>query len=430
MALTFTGGIDLQKNTKADEKRIKKYSQPAYTVADFSQDRDVVFLPCVAEGERVARYQMTAELLFRGDSVPFYSGVSGVVRQILTDKDGQPNGMVIDTDGEDRRAELHGCGVSLADLSPETLTELIKEAGIYCRGAKRFAYKKIKDANGQTMRFFLNCTESEPGVSSRKAILWEDTEAVILGAKLLMRALDIRRCEIVIEKNSGEIIDKIKKLTRGDPLFDIRLVKPKYPQDEELSVIAAVSGYKLADASKPEASHCAVFDAEVASAVYRAVVYGVPQCERVVTIDTENVLCPIGTPISDLVTFAGITFESARHIIAGGIMRGRGCKSSDEPINAGTDGVTIIYHGDGRRIPEMKECTRCGKCVAVCPSRIMPYYVAELSRRKKYKLCAEYGAAACTECGCCDYVCPAYIPVKRLIRTAKQKLPEDDIEQE
>ena len=430
MALTFTGGIDLPGSKRADDKRIQKYEKPSYTVADFSQDRDVSFVPCVARGEPVARYQKTGELIYKGDSVPFYSGVSGVVREILKTQDGVPYGMVTDTDGEDRRVQLHGYTSTLAELTPEVLTEIIKQAGITCRGEKKFAYKKIKDANNNTARFLLNCCESEPGVSSRKALLREDTEAVLDGAKLLMRALDIRRCEIVIEKNCGELTDKLKKLTRRDPLFDIRRVKPKYPQDEEFSVICAVSGIRLSDASKPERSGCTVFDAEVASAVYRAVAFGIPQCERVVTVDTENVLCPIGTPISDLVTFAGITFDSARHIIAGGIMRGRSLKSSDEPVGPETDAVTIVYHGDGRRIPEMTECTRCGKCVNVCPSRIMPYYIAELSRKKKYALCAQYGAAACTECGCCDYVCPSYIPVKKLIRNAKQRIPEDVSEQD
>ncbi len=425
MALTFTGGIDLPKFAFSELKRIKKYDDPPYTVTDFSQERDMEFIPSVSEGDAVARYMQTGELVYKGDAVPVYSGVSGVVREYLRDRNGAVCGMVTDTDGAGRQTELHGYSGTLEELTPEILTDLIKRAGITCRGAKRFAYKKIIDANNNTERFFLNCCESEPGVSSRKALLYEDTEAVLNGAKLLMRALDVRRCEIVIEKNSGEILQKLKSLTRRDPLFDVRRVKPKYPQDEEFSVICAVSGVRLSDAAKPERSKCTVFDAETASAVFRAVAFGIPQCERVVTVDTENVLCPIGTPISDLVTFAGITFDSARHIIAGGIMRGRALKSSDEPVSSETDAVTVVYHGDGRRIPEMTECTRCGKCVSVCPSRIMPYYLAELSRKKKYSLCKQYGAAACTECGCCDYVCPSYIPVKKLISAAKQKLPED-----
>ena len=428
MALTFSGGIDLQKSGKAPAGKIKYFDEPPYIIADFSQDKDVSFEPCVSVGEAVAKYQTIGEQIYKCESVPVYSGVSGVIGDILRRQDGSAYAVVIGLDGMGRRKELKPYGGSLENLIPDLAIELIRRAGITCRGAHKFAYRKIRAANGETLRFFLNCCESEPGVASRKALLNEDTEAVMMGAKILMRALDVRKCEIVIEKGSGELLSRLRSRTWRDPLFDVRKVKPKYPQDEELSVINAVNGVRLSDASKPEKSHCAVFDAEVAAAVYRAVAFGIPQCERVVTVDAENVLCPIGTPVSELLNFAGVSVDHARHVILGGIMRGRECRTDDEPIKPDTEAITVVYHGDGRHIPEMTECTRCAKCVSVCPSGIMPYYIAEMSRKKKYTVCAEYGAAACTECGCCDYVCPAYIPVKKLIRLAKQRIPEEKTE--
>ena len=424
MALTFSGGIDLQKSGKAPAGKIKYFDEPPYIIADFSQERGVSFEPFVAEGEPVAKYQVIGEQKYKGDSAPVYSGVSGVVGDILRREDGSAYAVVIGLDGRGRQEELKPYGGTLENLIPDLAIELIRRAGITCRGAHKFAYRKIRAANGETLRFFLNCCESEPGVTSRKALLNEDMDAVLNGAKILMRALDTRKCEIVIEKTSGELLDRLKSYAWRNPLFDVRKVKPKYPQDEELSVINAVNGVRLSDASKPERSRCAVFDAEVAAAVYRAVAYGVPQCERIVTVDTENVLCPIGTPASELLNFAGVSTNHARHVILGGIMRGRACRDEDEPIRADTDAITVVYHGDGRHIPEMTECTRCARCVTVCPSGIMPYYIADMARKKKYSVCSEYGAAACTECGCCDYVCPAYIPVKKLIRQAKQKIAE------
>lgn len=422
MALSFSGGIDLQKNCKAPAGKIKYFNEPAYVVSDFSGERGVTFVPYFSEGESVAKYEEIGEQIYKGESVPVYSAVSGVIGDILRREDGTPYAVVIGLDGMERQMELKPYGGTLENLIPDLAIELIKRAGITCRGAHKFAYRKIRAANGETLRFFLNCCESEPGVTSRKALLNEDTDAVLAGAKILMRALDVRKCELVIENTSGELLNRLRSLTRRDPLFDVRKVRPKFPQDEELSVINAVNGVRLADASKPERSHCAVFDAEVAAAVYRAVAFGIPQCERVVTVESENYLCPIGTPASELLNCAGISTENARHVILGGIMRGKACRDEDEPVRADTEAITVVYHGDGRHIPEMTECTRCARCVSACPSGIMPYYIAEMSRKKKYSACAEYGAAACTECGCCDYVCPAYIPVKKLIRAAKLKI--------
>ena len=108
MALTFTGGIDLPKFAFSELKRIKKYDDPPYTVTDFSQERDMEFIPSVSEGDAVARYMQTGELVYKGDAVPVYSGVSGVVREYLRDRNGAVCGMVTDTDGAGRQTELHG----------------------------------------------------------------------------------------------------------------------------------------------------------------------------------------------------------------------------------------------------------------------------------------------------------------------------------
>ena len=179
MALTFSGGIDLQKSGKAPAGKIKYFDEPPYIIADFSQERGVSFEPFVAEGEPVAKYQVIGEQKYKGDSAPVYSGVSGVVGDILRREDGSAYAVVIGLDGRGRQEELKPYGGTLENLIPDLAIELIRRAGITCRGAHKFAYRKIRAANGETLRFFLNCCESEPGVTSRKALLNEDMDAVL-----------------------------------------------------------------------------------------------------------------------------------------------------------------------------------------------------------------------------------------------------------
>ncbi len=425
MAFTFTGGLDLLKGGRRPVGRIKTLLNPDYTVIHLSKNRGSSFEPCVNEGDPVAVYQRVGTEICPEGEIPVYSGVSGRLREILKNDKGLFYGAVIDTDGEERTAPVTGYDGALSELTPERIIGILKEKAVPCRGPLRFAFNKIGVLQKKSERFLLNMCESEPGVASRKALCLTDPDAVLNGAKILMRAVDIRKCEIVIEKNDKELLKVITDKIKRDRLFSIVKVKDKYPQDEEAYVTASVCGVIPADLRRPDRSKVAVFDAETAEAAFRAVAYGIPYCRRIVTVDTENVLCPIGTPISELLFSCGVSMEDCRCIIAGGPMRGVACRSADEPVDAATDAVTVIYHGDGRHIPEMTECTSCGKCVSVCPSRIMPFYTAELSRKRKYAKCAEYGAAACTECGCCDYVCPAYVPIKKLIRTAKQRLPGD-----
>ena len=424
MAFTFSGGLDLQKPSKAFNGIITAYLTPKQTVIDFSGDKTAGFYPLVSPGETVLAYQQVGERMFGEDKIPVYGGVCGSVTEIIQNSDGQPTGVRITADGERKIADVSGYEGPLSGLSPEKIVEIVKNAAVPCRGSHVFAYKKLLANTGKAKRFILNFCESEPGVSSRKALSAEDLDGVLNGAKLLMKALDIRRCVIGIERESRDLLAEIAEKVKNNTLFEIKKVKQKYPQDEETALIYALNGTLLSDADAPEGSGCAVFDAETAAAVYRAVAFGVPYCERVVTVEGKNVLCPIGTPVAELLEFCGVSREKAVKLISGGPLRGKSFRKADDPVTAQTDAITVIYENDGVPIPEMAVCSRCGRCVSVCPARIIPYRAAELAKQKKYSKSAEYGTAACCECGCCDYVCPAYIPIKKLIRTAKRRLSE------
>ena len=421
MALTFTGGLDIQKSNRTSLNSIIALPAPDIIIIDFSGDKNTVFTPLLSPGDHVCKYQQVGEQTAGEDVVPVYSGVSGSVKSVITSADGQPTGIIIASDGLQDKAELEGYEGTLSRLLPEKIIELVQKCAVPCRGSHGFAYKRLRAATGRIKRLILNCCESEPGQTSRKAFILEDADEVLDGTKLIMRALDIRNCEIAVERENGEIMSLLAVKTRNNRLFTLRKMKQKFPQDEEVALIFALNGTQLSDAEAPEKSGCVVFDAETAAAVYRAVVYGMPYCERVVTVDANNLLCPIGTPVAELLEFCNIRTERAVKIISGGPLRGRMFKRLDEPIGADTAAVTVIYEKDGRPIPEMTQCNRCGKCVSVCPSRIIPYRIAELSKQKKYSKCADFGVDACCECGCCDYVCPAYIPIKKLIHAAKRR---------
>ena len=421
MAFTFTGGLDLQRSKKASLNRITALPTPKYIFLGSCGDKNASFTPLLQAGDPVSVYQCVGEQTSGGETVPVYSGISGTVKTIVSGADGRPASIVIESDEEQHKAELKGYEGALSDLTPEIITETVKKAAIPCRGSYGYVYKRLQAASGKIKRFILNCCESEPGQTSRTAVINEDIDTVLNGTKLLMRALDIRNCEIAAERENWQMLDLLYGKIKKNPLFTLRRTKQKYPQDEEVALIYAINGSHTFDAEAPERTGCVVFDAETAAAVYRAVVYGVPYCERVVTVETDNLLCPIGTPLSELLEFCDVRTGAALKIIAGGPLRGKTVKKLDEPVSPETASITVIYEGDGTPIPEMTQCNRCGRCVSVCPSRIIPYRIAELSKQKKYSKCAEYGISACCECGCCDYVCPAYIPIKKLIRTAKHK---------
>jgi electron transport complex protein RnfC len=56
---------------------------------------------------------------------------------------------------------------------------------------------------------------------------------------------------------------------------------------------------------------------------------------------------------------------------------------------------------------EPTPCINCSRCLQVCPARLMPNKLADLSAMHKEEEFVKYYGMECVECGCCSYACPA-----------------------
>ena len=56
---------------------------------------------------------------------------------------------------------------------------------------------------------------------------------------------------------------------------------------------------------------------------------------------------------------------------------------------------------------EPSNCIRCGRCVDVCPGRVVPSLLASLAEHGDTDGFLAHNGMECCECGCCSYVCPA-----------------------
>ena len=77
--------------------------------------------------------------------------------------------------------------------------------------------------------------------------------------------------------------------------------------------------------------------------------------------------------------------------------------------------------------PEESNCIRCGRCARVSPRYVwclMMYADSKASDHTNARKCGIYD---CTECGCCAYVCPSKIKLTGQFRKEKaiQRLIDD-----
>ena len=54
-------------------------------------------------------------------------------------------------------------------------------------------------------------------------------------------------------------------------------------------------------------------------------------------------------------------------------------------------------------------CIKCGRCIEVCPGRLMPARLAVFASQGKQENFEKFDGDECIECGSCSYICPAKI---------------------
>ena len=65
-------------------------------------------------------------------------------------------------------------------------------------------------------------------------------------------------------------------------------------------------------------------------------------------------------------------------------------------------------------------CIRCGRCVEVCPGRVLPAKLADASEHGDAETFLKYNGMECCECGCCSYVCPAKRHLTQSIKSMRK----------
>ena len=147
--------------------------------------------------------------------------------------------------------------------------------------------------------------------------------------------------------------------------------------------------------------------------------------ERVVTVSGDAVNEPgnyrvlFGTSHQELIDAAGGFKEEPEKLISGGPMMGFAMFTIDVPVTKTTSSILAFQKNEIAKQPE-SPCINCGRCVEVCPDRLVPSRLADYAKRHDSGMFEKWNGMECIECGCCSYVCPAKRPLKQSIGSMKK----------
>ncbi|HQI70424.1 MAG TPA: electron transport complex subunit RsxC [Bacteroidales bacterium] len=427
------GGVHPEENKISAGVAIKNLSLPKTAVIPLSQSLGAPSVPIVNKGDKV----LTGQLIAQGNSFissNIHSPVSGTVSKIddMMDASGyRRKAIIIDVEGDD--------WVDAIDRSPEIKQEIvlnkeeivacIKNAGIVGLGGATFpTHVKLMVPEGKKAEYLIiNAVECEPYLTSDHRIMLEKGEEVMIGIKILMKALAVDSAYVGIENNKPDAIEHLSKLAEKYSGIKVVALKVKYPQGGEKQLIKALINREVPSGKLPIEVGCVVQNVGTAFAVYEAVQKNKPLIERVVTVtgkavaNPSNFIVRIGTPVSALLEAAGGIPDDTGKVINGGPMMGKAVNSTEIPVVKGMSGLVLMPEKEAKRM-KVSNCIRCAKCVSACPMGLAPYLIAQTAEIGQEEMAESLRVLDCIECGSCSFTCPSGRPLLENIRMAKNKV--------
>ena len=433
MAFSFFGGIHPKENKKyAEDKAVQVFPEPDVLVVHMSQHIGAPCQSLVQKGDAVTMGQKIGD--GAGLCVPVHAPVSGKVKAVEMRPHTSGTMMmsvVIENDHQDTLCpDIRTRTQQEVDaLTEEELMNIIREAGIVGMGGAAFpTHVKLSSGLGKVDTIIVNVSECEPYIVADDRLCQEYPRQMLSGLRIIMRILGLQKAHIAMENNKSAAAKALN--WELDPKSGIQLdiLPAKYPQGAEKQLIKAITGREVPSGGLPAAVGCAVFNAATCKAIHDAVYDGMPLIRRIVTVsgdivmEPKNLLVPIGTSFNDLLEAVGHS-ENPYKVLSGGPMMGAAQYDLSVPVMKGVNAVTILGQRNKYAV-DHPSCIRCGKCIEVCPMKLMPVLMYKALHNGDPEEMRSVNMMDCIECGCCAYTCPASIPLVLGFRSGKHIMRE------
>lgn len=418
---TFIGGIHPYEGKELSENKPVQILMPkGELVYPMSQHIGAPAMPLVAKGDHVLAGQRIGEA---GGyiSANVIASVSGTVKAIEPRRVANgtmTSSIIVENDGEYKTVEGIGEERKPESLSKEDIRVIVKEAGIVGLGGAGFpTHVKLAPKDDAAIEYILvNGAECEPYLTSDYRMMLEEPEKIVGGLKTVLRLFENAKGVIGIENNKPQAIKKLTELVKNEPGITVCPLRTKYPQGGERSLIYALTGRKVNSSMLPADAGCIVDNIDTVIAIYMAVCRSTPLMRKIITVtgdavtDPRNFSVKLGTNYQELLEAAGGFKAEPEKIISGGPMMGQAMFSLDIPVSKTSSALTCFTKDQVAQMAPTA-CIRCGRCVGVCPSNIVPVLMMEAALRDDCEAFEKLNGMECMECGSCTYVCPAKRPL-------------------
>ncbi|EKF9261262.1 electron transport complex subunit RsxC [Vibrio cholerae] len=388
----------------------------------------------VLKGQPLTQYTSTFML-------PIHAPTSGIISAIEPRTVAHPSGLselciVLTPDQQEEWFDLQP-QPDYQQLSPETLLELIRQAGISGMGGAGFpTAKKLQSGLSRTEILIINAAECEPYITADDVLMRQYAHEIIQGIEIVEHILKPKLTIIGIEDNKPEAVAALQQAAQDKPMV-IRVIPTKYPSGGEKQLIKILTNLEVPKGGIPADIGLMVQNVGSLQAIARAIVHGEPLIRRVVTLTGDcfrkprNVWALLGTPVQALLNEFGYKADKKLpRLIMGGPMMGFTLPHAQVPITKTANCILAPTRNELTSSDNEMACIRCGQCAEACPVSLLPQQLQWHAKAEEFDKCEELNLKDCIECGACAYVCPSEIPLVQYYRQAKAEIRTRSLEAE
>lgn len=428
----FRGGIHPKEHKYASHESVTTPPLPDKLYLPLRQHAGAEAVPIVNEGDRVLGGQLIADV-YDAVAAPIHAPTSGRITKIGEHIAPHPSGLPcriieLEPDGDDTWVENSTPSTDDPEsLDPDELSTLIEASGVVGMGGAAFpSAVKLRQARGKVDRLIINGAECEPYLTCDDRLMQESADAIVDGARLLLRTLDAPLALVGIEDNKPAAAAAMRRAAKPYHDVEIVVVPTRFPTGSGKQLVRILTGREVPAGGRSYDAKVVIHNVGTAKAVSDAVRRKRPLVSRIVTIAGGAVQTPqnfealIGTPVDHLFNLCGLSSKPERMLL-GGPMTGQAFSSPLVPIIKGTCGVLALTAAELNE-KATGPCIRCGRCVDACPMGLVPLEMASHTKVDDIDGAVTFGLRDCILCGSCSYVCPSHIPLVHYFNYAKGQL--------
>lgn len=328
----LAGGVHPAYNKElSSEQAIRPLPMPKHLFIPLQQHVGALSVPIVAPGDLVQKGQVLC--VRQGSfSATQHAPSSGKIISIEALTAPHASGLpqetiVIETDGEDAWGELPAPIDDPFTADPQQIIDRVAVSGIVGLGGAIFP-AAIKLNMGQQYKLdtlLINGAECEPYLTCDDRLMREYADEVIDGARIMARALGVRRIILAVENNKPQAIASLEKASAAFSGISVAGVPVRYPVGYAQHLTKIVTGRETPAEHRNAEVGVVTHNVATARAVHQAVRFGRPLISRIVTVtggairQPSNLEVLVGTPTQALIDFCGGFSQPPKQLVLGGL---------------------------------------------------------------------------------------------------------------